>query len=631
MIYPFVEDIINHTPKRKKGVFKNKIKQLNLIGEDAVLHSKSKELILSESSKAWNTSILVIVVLIFIFIFLVRLFSLQVTGGGTNLELSEKNSVREFKLQAERGVIYDRNGEVLVRNRPAFGITLNSDFCIQDKELKATGNCSKDLELITKYIEFNKESVLKELSQGKKIILIKNNVSKKDILPIEANLSSIPSVSIEVAPQRDYLYKDAFAHAIGYVGLGNTIYPSIAGKTGVELQYNSDLQGFDGSRVVQVNSMGEAFEVLAETKPFPGKDITLNIDKDLQIKAYELIKKAVEEGDADAGVVVAQDPRDGGVLALVNYPSFNPDQMSTGITQQEYDNVQESSYFPFFNRAISGTYPPGSTFKMVVAAAVLMEKIVTADTTVNDPGYISVSGFTFRNWKLDGHGVVNLKRALQVSNDVYFYTVGGGFGDIKGLGIEKLALWAKKFGYGIKTGIDLPGEVAGYMPDGTQRQWYLGDTFISSIGQGDILSTPLQVNNMTTYFANGGYLFVPSVVKSINGKTDKELEVISQSLTDSDSYNLIREGMHAVTKFGGTGYTFFDFPIAHEGVEVAGKTGTSEYFDTKGEERTHAWFTVFGPYEEATIALTVFLEGGGGGSTDAGPIARELMDVWFSK
>ena len=264
-----------------------------------------------------------------------------------------------------------------------------------------------------------------------------------------------------------------------------------------------------------------------------------------------------------------------------------------------------------------------------MASAVLEEGIVSPYFTINDPGYISVRGYTFRNWKLDGHGEVDLLRAIQVSNDTYFYTVGGGYGGVEGLGIDRIEEWSKKFGFGEKTGIDINGEVSGFVPNGEYKDWYLGDTYITSIGQGDFLATPLQTNMVTSYFANGRELLKPQIVKEAGGKA-YEKKVLARDLVSQRTLGFVREGLRQAVSPGGTGYPVFDFPDVY-GVELAGKTGTSEYIAPNGEEKTHAWFTVWGPLEDAEIVLTVFLEGGGGGSDDAAPIARSLLDYWFSK
>ena len=315
---------------------------------------------------------------------------------------------------------------------------------------------------------------------------------------------------------------------------------------------------------------------------------------------------------------------------MVSYPSFDPNLLSGGrITSAEFSKLADDENFPFFNRAISAMYPPASTIKMVVAAAALAEGVINENTIIIDKGYISTGGSTFKNWKAGGHGPVNLLRALQVSNDTYFYIVGGGLpsGSIKGLGIEKLSAWAKKFGFGSKTGIDIAGETAGFVPNGIGRDWYLGDTYITAIGQGDFLVTPLQINTVITYFANGGFLFSPRVVKEVEGQGATDIDVLASGLVSPHNYELVRQGLKAAVEPGGTAYPLFGFAVNGKKIGLAGKTGTAEV----GDGDTHAGFTVFGPYDDPTISLTVFLEKGGGGADAAAPIAAELLKFWFSK
>jgi len=588
------------------------------------LPPKSSETELSSDEKNWRGIFLILIVLIVVLVFAAKSFDLQVIKGQDNLTLAEGNRVRIVNERAERGLILDRNGEVLVRNKPAFSVELTADFCLLN------GNCLSEVNefLALVPLKADIERITKDLEAKKPNIVIASGLTKEDLLTVETHLQNFPNISVVTDPERDYLYSDAFAHLIGYVGFGDTLYPTVEGKAGVEQEYDAVLKGISGGEVVQVDSSGRRVAVLSEKNPIPGSEVELYVDKGLQLKAYELLKARVESKKATAGVVVAQDPKTGGILALVSYPAFDPNKLSTGLSQAEFNALVSNPGFPFFNRAISGSYPPGSTFKMIMAAAVLAEKIVDEYYQINDGGFIQVGSYIFRNWNTAGHGLVDLRRALQVSNDTYFYTVGGGYGGVKGLGIGKIAEWAKKFGFGSKTGIDLPNEVAGFMPDGTERDWYLGDTYIASIGQSDILSTPLQLNNVTTYYANGGFLFEPQVVKSIDG-SQPDTEVISQNLIDSHIYDVVREGMKMSVEPGGTAYPLFDFAARHNGVELAGKTGTSEFGEV-GNESTHAWFTVFGPYNgQAEIALTVFLEEGGGGSDDAAPIAKELLDYWF--
>ena len=610
----FFEEISNFMPptegKKKRGNdgrgANSKTRKFEVMGSESLLSSKESSFQIDSNGRLWHSVVFFCLIFAVFLFFVGKAFNYQVIQADFYQDLARQNTVREQMLQPERGVLYDRNGELLVRNRPAFSIDLQTNICSLGRDSYEL--CKSLVNKIAETVVVDKERVYGEMEEGKPNIILSTGLTKDQILPIEANLYSFPGVSILTSPQRDYLHKDMFAHLIGYVGIGGEVYPTIEGKVGVEESYDEYLGGMFGTRVVQVDSHGDPLKVVSEKDPVSGRNMTLFVDLELQKKAYELLEEKVESGDADAGVVVAQDPFTGGILAMVSYPSFDPDKISSGLTSEEWEELNSDQRFPFYNRAISAVYPPGSVFKMPVASAVLVEGIVSEHTLINDPGYIQVGSYIFRNWKLDGHGDVNMRRAIQVSNDVYFYTVGGGYGGIRGLGIERLSEWAKLFGYGSRTGIDINGEAAGFMPDGSHKDWYLGDTYISSIGQGDVLSTPLQVNNVTVYFANGGLLLKPRVVKSIDGIGETDLEIIGRDFTSYYIYEIVRQGMKMSVEPGGTAYPLFDFPIRHSGIELAGKTGTSEFTDPQGRERTHAWFTVFGPYERAEIALTVLLE-----------------------
>lgn len=615
------------------------------IGEDSVLSSKESNLTFDFSTKLWNASLFILALLLVFFILLGRTFSLQIIKGYENLALSEGNRVRLIRSIAERGLIKDRNGDILARNKPGFRLELDSTSCGRKFEdwNACVNNIKALLSSLNSNIEFDSARVLKDVEQGKQPVLIALGLTKDQVLPLESQLNLVKGLYISTFPQRDYIYSNAAAHLLGYVGFGNTLYPSIEGKIGIEAYYNNVLTGIDGGELIQVDSSGKKVASISEKPTIPGKDLVLNVDSNIQKIAYDELKLAVDNKKATAGAVVALDPNTGGVLGLVSYPSFDPNLMSTGLKQADFDKLMNDPNFPFFNRVISAAYPPASTFKMLMASAALMEKVVTLDTTIDDKGFIQVGSFIFRNWKLDGHGIVNILRALQVSNDTFFYSVGGGYGGIKGLGIDKISSWATKFGYGKLTGIDLGGEVAGFVPDGKYRDWYLGDTYISSIGQGDMLSTPLQVALVTSYFANGGKLYRPTVVKEIDGKPTKPVE-LAKDLITSDVYANVREGLKRAVLPGGTGYPFFDFPQKY-GISVGGKTGTAE-FGFGDKIKTHAWFTVWGPFDpienrenssvlsqspgqKESIVVTVFLEEGGSGADNASPIARKIFDYWF--
>lgn len=621
-----LEEVSNYTPKKSKrkksGDFTFRI------GEEPPLKPKNSEFVILDSRKKWNTATLLSLMFIILFWFLARSFDLQIIRGEENRNLAQGNWVKAVSILPERGVIKDRNGEILVRNKPAFSLELNLHPC-RSAVGGYTKNCSQIIKDLQSFVEINPVQIERELLLGKTTIILARNLTKEQIIPVEANISLFPGLSVLVTPQRDYLYKDIFAHLIGYIGFGGGNVAEVEGKDGVEKRYDYVLAGVSGSKTVQVDSAGQELAVLSEKRSMPGTEISLYADLGLQKKAYELLEEKVRKGEADAGAVVAQNPQTGGVLALVSYPSFNPNKISGGLTQKEYAEILEGSNFPFFNRAVSAVYPPGSLFKMIMAPAVLEEKIAAESFSIFDPGFIQVGSFIYRNWNPSGHGQVDLRRALQVSNDTYFYTMGGGYGSVKGLGIENISKWAKKFGLGEKTGIDIPGEVAGYVPDGTGRKWYLGDTYITSIGQGDLLTTPLQMNTVASYFANTAKILRPQVLKSISDSKEKEAGTLAEEIASRHTVQVVREGLKLAVEPGGTGYPLFDFPVRHPGIELAGKTGTSEY-DNPTREKTHAWFTVFGPYDKAEIVLTVLLEGGGSGADDAAPIAKELLDYWFS-
>uniref|UniRef100_A0A7C4TJA9 Penicillin-binding protein 2 n=1 Tax=candidate division WWE3 bacterium TaxID=2053526 RepID=A0A7C4TJA9_UNCKA len=557
------------------------------------------------------------------------------------MALSEGNRIRLVRDIAGRGLIKDRNNIVMVRNKPAFRLELDSTVCGRKEE--EFNSCINAVENITRPngIDYDRVRLLRDLKEGKQVVVVASGLTKEQILPLEPRLLNTKGFYISTHPQRDYIYGESSAHVLGYVGGGDMSYPNVEGKTGVEEFYNSFLTGVDGGELIQVDASGQKVETLSHITPIPGKDINLFLDSSIQTIAYNELKKVVMEKKAVAGAVIATDPITGGVLGLVSYPAFDPNTLSTGLKSEDFEKLINDSAFPFFNRAVSAVYPPASTFKMMMASAGLMEKTISKDTTIDDKGYIQVGSFIFRNWKLDGHGIVNVLRALQVSNDTFFYSVGGGYQSIAGLGMEKISSWAEKFRYGKLTGIDISGEAKGHMPDGKSREWYLGDTYITSIGQGDVLATPLQVNLVTSYFANGGKFIAPRVVKAIDNQPTSS-SVLAENIIDETTYSLVREGLKLAVMPGGTGYPFFDFPSKY-GVEVAGKTGTAE-FGYGDKINTHAWFTVWGPFsplqesaqtqtqekpKRGSIVVTVFLEEGGSGADNAAPIARKIFDYWF--
>lgn len=551
-----------------------------------------------------------------------RLFNIQVLQAQKYRVLAQNNTIRQVPIVPERGIIFDSKGNQIVQNLASFNLYLDTNLC----KMK---DCLNTLNDLSTKVKIDIQKVQKDLEDRKNPILVLAGVDKPTLISIESNIKNYPGLFTEAAPQRNYLFPIETFHVVGFVGSSSQNERPFEGKSGLEQEYDTYLRGIPGWKYESVDSVNKKVKALSQSGSLPGKDIYTNIDINLQRLAYKLLKEKVEKKEARAGAIVAQDPRTGGVLALVSYPSVDSNKLSYGMNQQEFEILLKDETYPFFNRAISAAYAPGSVFKMITASAALEEKVIDKYTTIYDEGFIKVGDYTYKNWKLDGSGVVNIFKAIQVSNDTFFYEVSGGYGSQKGVGIKKLSEWAKKYGLGSKTKIDLPGEETGYMPDGQSRDWYLGDTYITGIGQGDVLTTPIQINSLTTYFSNGGFLLRPHIVKNIDGVGDIKTEILDKNIISTENYETIREGLKMALSAGGTGWPFFDFSLKHDGIQLAGKTGTAEYISFNGEEKTHAWFTVFGPFDNANISLTVFLEDGKSGSDDAGPIARELLDEWF--
>lgn len=594
------------------------------------------------SPSGWETVPFYILLALIMTVLLSRAFYLQIIKGEENLALSKGNSIRYSFLRAPRGVIFDRNGNIIARNKPAFSVDLNTTQC--------RPSCKDIVTEISKLITLDLAYVEEQLSKGSNQITIATNLSRDDILKVEGKLANLTGVTTQVDPVRDYIYGESFAHVLGFVGDGEDF--DKIGKSGLEKSYEKALHGTSGSKIIQINSSGTYYTQIAEKAPITGKSIYLNIDKGLQEASFNALKNAVEKkrvlenkatnssnsnSKSTGGAVIATDPKTGGILALVSYPAFDPNLFTGGISSKDFARLNNDPNKPFFDRTISAVYPPGSTFKMVTALTALDLGIITKDSLVDCPSHISVGSYVFRDWYSGGRGPINVEEALQHSCDTFFYTVGGGYGEQKGVGIDKLSEMARKFGFGSKLGIDIDGEVSGIFPDPVWKKdakgedWYLGDTYITSIGQGNILATPLQVNAMTQFFATRGKIYKPRIVKSVEGEANKGPELLINDTSHGDAINTIREGMNAVVEAGGTAYPLFDFEQRHPGIRLAGKTGTAEFGNPveTGSSDTHAWFTVFGPYEEPNIVLTVFLEGGGGGSADAAPVAKEILDAWF--
>jgi len=604
-----------------------------------------------------------LLVLITTAILIGRLYQLQIVDGRKNLTLSEINRVLSQVVKPERGAIFDRNGAILARNQPGFSIVLNLGAALTHPERSGESLAGDGIPVrrndssgdalgmtihnLSKTLSVGEDEILKKVrkaqEEGKTLVTIKTGLDRDTALKIEANAKLFPGVSTVVEPVRDYIGGEVFAHLLGFVGeasredlrrlaaLGVSGGDKV-GKSNLEFLYERFLRGREGERLIEVDAFGHRFRTLSEKKAVAGNSLVLTIDASLQKAVFDALLDGIKKSQASGGAAVVQDVQTGEIRALVSLPSFDPNLFAQGISETDYQRLLTDPHRPLFNRAISGAYPPGSTFKLVTAAAALEEGVITPEVVIDDRGSIAVGSFVFRGWASEGLGPVNLISAIAKSSDIYFYTVGGGYGDQRGVGVRKLAEWARRFGLGSPTGVDLTGEVSGLVPDEEWKlktrgePWYIGNTYHMSIGQGDLLVTPLQLNNLVSSIANGGTLFKPFLLKEVRDGSGNTIyraspEILRSDIASPETLGLIREGMRAAASPGGTAYPLYDFKVA-----VAGKTGTSE---TGRGEKTHAWFTCFAPYEKPEIAVTVFLEEGGEGSHDAAPVVREILEHYF--
>lgn len=540
---------------------------------------------------------------VFFLILTLRLFQLTIVKGSYYRNLSEDNRVREIIVESERGSILDRNGYVLAKNK----------------------------------------SVDVDLPEDR------------------------------ITSHRVYQDPETYAHILGYRQRANTDdiqndacltklqLGDKVGKKGVERLYDCILRGKNGKKLIEINAVGEELQTLSVIDPIPGQDITLALDHDLQKKAYEALGK-------QKGVVVALQPDTGEVLAMASWPTYNIQDFEDDISKQVERYFADKDK-PMFNRVTEGTYPPGSVYKMTVTSASLEEGAVTADTLIEDTGVLEVGPAKYHNWYYLKYGAtdgqVNAVKAIQRSNDIYYYKIGGK------LGPEKIKKWSQILGFEKKTGIGL-SEAPGTIPspfwkeDTLGEDWYTGDTYNMSIGQGYTLVTPLQIAMNTAIFANGGNLCQPQLLRLGENSDIEDLANIQAACTKvpltQNTLDVVLEGMIKVCQPGGTGTPFFDMRVrdpawlaqvtptptpgedslsqskvssasaefAHSrSLPVACKTGTAESFGPDADP--HAWFTIFAPAENPQIVLTVLVENGGEGSEVAAPIAKEILQWWFER
>jgi penicillin-binding protein 2 len=604
------------------------------------MEDEKKEISVGEPIDDWgfrffrNAAIFVLILLA------ARVFYLQIAKGDYYAELAKENRIRYVPIKAPRGIIFDRNGKRLVQNTPSFDAILVPSDLPKDATAR-----KKSVEEAAAVLNLNNQS-LEALVNSQNFdslnpVLVKENIGDEEALIFSERKSGLPGFQLDKTAVRKYEDGSCFSPIMGYAGKitkeeyqkhPDYLMIDYVGKTGLEASYEKYLRGTNGKQKAEVDSNGNVKKDLGTENPVNGSDLRLGIDADLQQKIRDILQKKLEETGTKTAAAVAINPKNGEVLAIVNLPSYDNNLFAKGISSEDYSRLISDPDKPMFNRAVSGEYPPGSTFKPAVAAAALQEKTVSPDASVACSGGISVGSYSFPDWKT--HGVTDIRKAIAESCDVYFYSIGGGWGDISGLGMDRMKKYADLFGLGKPTGIDIPGEASGLVPDRTWKQekigerWYLGDDYHCAIGQGFVTSTPLQLANYTAAIANGGTVYRPHIVSSIkkNDGTEEKIEpeVLSRNFISPSNLGVVREGMRmTISSEQGSARQLNDLKTA-----VAGKTGTAQF---GSENKTHGWFVSFAPFDDPQIAMAVLVEGGGEGHSTAVPVTRETYKWYFEE
>ncbi len=576
---------------------------------------------------------------------LARLYDLQIANHSHYQTLSDDNRVRVFPVVPTRGLILDRNGETLADNTPNYQLVITPS---QVKDMSAL------IESLAGFIDIKEH----ELERFKKAVKrqqsfqqtsLKLNLSDEEVAQFAVKQHRYPGVGIAAHSTRHYPQKNSFAHVLGYVGrinekelanLDKQNYQgtSYVGKLGIEKRYEKDLHGEVGYQHVEINAQGRPLLVVKTQPSKPGMDIQLSLITRLQ----EVAQEALGE---ENGAIVAIDPNNGDVLAFVSQPNYDPNLFVNGIGQKAYSELRDSKHRPLFNRALIGQYPPGSTIKPVVALAGLHYGVTWAEKTMYAGPYFQLSGKDrrYRDWKKGGHGVVNMNSAIAQSCDVYFYQLGDE------LGIDRMHEFLTQFSLGNLTNLDTVGEAKGLLPSPEWKRsargqpWYPGETIITSIGQGYMLTTPLQLAVMTAYIANHGAMYQPRFVRAtrpadeVKFKDEQPRPMPKVKVDDEGYWQVIEQAMVNVVHAPNGTARGIDSDATYK---IAGKTGTAQVFGIAQDEeydkettpkhlQDHALFIAYAPVENPMIALAVVVENGGSGSGTAAPVARKVLDAYL--
>lgn len=582
----------------------------------------------------------------------IQLWRLQIINTGAYRDAAEGNRLRLSSIQSLRGVIYDRNLTPLAVNSPSFRVTITDADLPTARRAEVLAETERMLGMAAGEIE----QTLRTKGRGLPPftpVTVRENVPRDTALALEERSWALPGVQVTVATVREYIDGPLFLHLLGYMVLpppeeysqryqaqGYGLDERV-GASGVEATYEAELRGRPGTRLVEVDVGGRPLREIEEAAPEPGHSLVLTIDAQLQRTVHDVLVSRLAPNTS--GVAIVMDPRDGSVLSMASIPTYDANAFSTPDRGDEVARLLSDQTLPLFDRTIAGQYPPGSTFKLVTGIGALEEGIVTRDTRINCNGGLRIPNpynprlsTLLPDWGV--LGVLDFVQGLAQSCNVYFYTLGGGFGEIEGLGSERLARYARMLGYGEPTGIDLPSEAAGRVPDSRWKlqqvgeTWLPGDTYNMAIGQGYVLATPLQVANVTNSVAMGGVQYRPRLAQAVvdgegNRLRSLEPQILRQVTFRPATLSAVRDGMAAVLDAREAR------PFQIPGMKVASKTGTAEFVgprDARGNLPTHGWFTAYAPADNPQVSVTVFVERGGG-PADALPLAMELLKHYFER
>ncbi|MEW5909483.1 MAG: penicillin-binding protein 2 [Thermodesulfobacteriota bacterium] len=587
-------------------------------------------------------SMSVLIVAVVFTVILVRLFYLQIVEGESYRALSENNSIRVQEIVAQRGLIFDKRGELLVENRPSF------DLVMIPKDAKPV---DVTLGKLSRYLNLPEEELRArvENSKGKpafKPVVLKQDINRDLVAAVEVNQYDLPGVFIDVSIRRQYMGRLGACHLIGYLGevdpeelkkgkLLGIKQGDMVGKSGVEKTYDPILRGERGGRQVEVNASGQIRRVLNKIDPVPGYNLVLTIDYRVQ-KQAELALSDV------TGAAVALDPQNGNILAIASSPAFDQNMFVVGLTRDQWKALISNPSHPMTNKAVQGEYPPASTYKIITAIAGLEEGVINENTMFYCPGHYVFGKRVYRCWKNEGHGYLAVEDAIAQSCDVFFYQVG------QRLGVDRIAKYAMKFGLGSSTGVELDHESRGLIPTSEWKKkrfgvpWQSGETLSIAIGQGYNVTTPIQLAVMIAAVANEGIRYKPKFIKGIETPEGKiidqpKAEILERFSLNKHNLEIVKAGLwKVVNSQRGTAWR-----SKIEGIDMCGKTGTAQVVGRKKGEaersektrpahyRPHAWFVAYAPAQDPKIAVAVIVEHGEHGSSAAAPIAKEMIKTYL--